>query len=769
MKNVKSTVIGAFSIVIAVSLLSSAISFFGYTKVIASLDNFQINKANQDKVQELNDLSAKRQQILTECVNSMNDGGNKEFEEIGIKIDDIAKKLIEANISLDDKKIVKGLTDLNNKYNDTYIKTMAEDIKAFDKKPISEFSKSYQGIYGDIQNNQKDLKIALALSVETMLTRSINDIVDLNRRVGLINSDSQVIDSSFVEIKNLLAEVLSQVQGTGNAISEEDLSKKIEDLKQKISTASSGTLNVLENSQPTQGFDRVFSIKRSLSELQAYEKINELITLTDQNNSNVLYSASTFEDTSAKFKENSASIVQILSDLGKNGQDKENIDKLVSLHTSYDVIAQEIYKRTTIMQKANITNGYKSMTEMYKAYSDSISKLRDSFNNYFNDDIKTSEKIKNTIFWIFVGITLFSIVIGMIIALILSKKIAHPINALAALLARVEKGDLTVRADVKSSGEIGGLGKQVNSVLDGQQRMVEQFRDTTNEISNLKQRLIMLVKQNRESANKISSKKADAVFENTLFDTQRIISDGRTVTEQTQKAVGDSMRAIEVAKSREKTVEEAEIVINTVNETVKSIASSISKLESSSEKIGEITNTITQIASQTNLLALNAAIEANRAGQQGKGFAVVADEIRKLSNASNQSAGEIKAQIKEIQSSISFAVQKMNIGVVEVEDGASRINDVKEGIAEIIDSVSLVVEAIKASADNASTHYESTVQFVEAVDSMSKSVKETSASNNDLNVNIALQAGTLKDLDQISELLQEAADELRNISDKVKI
>jgi methyl-accepting chemotaxis protein len=111
----------------------------------------------------------------------------------------------------------------------------------------------------------------------------------------------------------------------------------------------------------------------------------------------------------------------------------------------------------------------------------------------------------------------------------------------------------------------------------------------------------------------------------------------------------------------------------------------------------------------------------------------------------------------------------MNQGVVGVEDGASRINEVKEGIAEIIESVNLVAKTIKASADKASTHYGSTMQFVETLDSMAKSVNETSSTSNDLNDSIELQAKTLKDLDLISQLMHEASDELRNISDKVKI
>jgi len=772
MKNVKGTVIGAFSIVIVVSLLSSAISFFGYAKVIDSVNSIQINKANQDKIQELNELSAKRQQILTQCVVYLNDDGNKEFDEIGKNIDNIAQKLVKADISATDVKSVEELIKINNEYDDMYTSTIADDIKSFDKKNIAEFSKSAQGIYVDIQKTQNELKTSLTKTLETRIDNSINDIVNLNRRVGLIYSDSQYIDSTFVEIKNLLAEVLTQIQGSDaeNAMPAEELSKKIEDLKQKISTAASSAQMNVENSQPTNRFDRVSNMKKISSELQTYEEINELVALTYENNSNIMYSASTFEDTSSNFNENNVRIDRILTDLAKSESYKEKIGGLVSQHSSYNGVAKEIYKRTAIMQKAAITKGYVSMTEMNKAFSDNTNKLRESFNSYFADNIKTSEKIKKTIFWIFVGITAFSIILGMIIALLLSRKIAHPINALVTMLARVEKGDLTVRANIKSSGEIGGLGKQVNSVLDGQQRMAEQFRDTTNGISNLKQRLIILVKQNRESGDKISNyKKADTSSQNRVLDTESILTDVRTVSEQTQKAVADSMRAIEVAKSREKEAEEAGIVINTVNETVKSIAASISKLESSSGKIGEITNTITQIASQTNLLALNAAIEANRAGKQGNGFAVVANEIRKLSNASNQSAAEIKIQIKEIQANINFAVEKMNLGVVGVEDGASKINEVKEGIAEIIESVNLVIGAIKSSADKASTHYESTMQFVEAVDSMSKSLNETSSTTNDLNDSIELQARTLKDLDQISLLLNEASDELKNISNTVKI
>ncbi len=145
-------------------------------------------------------------------------------------------------------------------------------------------------------------------------------------------------------------------------------------------------------------------------------------------------------------------------------------------------------------------------------------------------------------------------------------------------------------------------------------------------------------------------------------------------------------------------------------------------------KIGEITKFINSISEQTNLLALNAAIEAARAGEAGKGFAVVADQVKTLAEKSNQSLGEIKSVIgnieqlinnmktgieksaEEIKSStriineeanafngIVFANQTVNSQILSIN---KRLDDAKYNIGKVNESISSVANIAIELLDN---------------------------------------------------------------------
>ncbi len=124
-----------------------------------------------------------------------------------------------------------------------------------------------------------------------------------------------------------------------------------------------------------------------------------------------------------------------------------------------------------------------------------------------------------------------------------------------------------------------------------------------------------------------------------------------------------------------------------VKDAVFETAQRIHELGEHSQKIEEIILVINDIADQTNLLALNAAIEAARAGLHGKGFAVVADEVRNLAERSGNATKEIADLINDIQLSTKIAVESMQAGTREVEDGVKIARKAGHSLNEIVDGV----------------------------------------------------------------------------------
>ena len=109
-------------------------------------------------------------------------------------------------------------------------------------------------------------------------------------------------------------------------------------------------------------------------------------------------------------------------------------------------------------------------------------------------------------------------------------------------------------------------------------------------------------------------------------------------------------------------------------------------ISESANKIADIISVIDGIAFQTNILALNAAVEAARAGEQGRGFAVVAAEVRNLAHRSAAAAKEIKGLISD-------SVERVETGVVFVDQAGATMNEIMASVRNVTDIMAEITVA----------------------------------------------------------------------------
>ncbi|MCB1653213.1 MAG: methyl-accepting chemotaxis protein [Pseudomonadales bacterium] len=180
--------------------------------------------------------------------------------------------------------------------------------------------------------------------------------------------------------------------------------------------------------------------------------------------------------------------------------------------------------------------------------------------------------------------------------------------------------------------------------------------------------------------------------------TQEVASHVQRTADATQEANRLTSRGRDIAGETREAIERLSIVVGETGATV-------TQLAKDSDEIGGVVDVIKGIADQTNLLALNAAIEAARAGEMGRGFAVVADEVRQLAQRTSLSTGQIHGLIAKLQQTAATAVQTMNAGHRQAEEGVARVLEADKalvGISEAVANITDMTTQIAAATEEQS-------------------------------------------------------------------
>jgi methyl-accepting chemotaxis protein len=376
-------------------------------------------------------------------------------------------------------------------------------------------------------------------------------------------------------------------------------------------------------------------------------------------------------------------------------------------------------------------------------------------------------------------ISAFAFIIGIVIAIFISRVISKPVRLVSRAAEEVANGNLAVeKINVKNNDEIGELASSFNLMATNLREMIFQVSSTSEQVASSAEQMMASADQTNAATNQVATAiqevacGAEIQGKNTEESAKAVseMSVGIQRVAETTSTVAES--ALDTTKQAQMGHESLEKVINqmkSINDTTNETNNVIKELDKKSAEIGKIIEVITGIADQTNLLALNAAIEAARAGEHGRGFAVVADEVRKLAELSRQSAGQISGLIEVIQKDTHRVVEMVNKGTVEISAGTQLVEDTGKTFNQIlksIENVSSEIQEVSAISEEMSASVE---QVNASIEEVTKIARSSVASTGEIAAATEEQLASMDEVASSSASLAKLAEELREMVGKFKI
>jgi methyl-accepting chemotaxis protein len=386
----------------------------------------------------------------------------------------------------------------------------------------------------------------------------------------------------------------------------------------------------------------------------------------------------------------------------------EVMDWLKSYSTDFEAVQATISERNGIISGTldkigpDVAERLSTMTEANRAQQDEIGP-------------RATAAMEETL-WTAVIIAVISILMGVVIAVLLSRSITKPITGMTSAMEILAAGNRKI--------EVPGLGRKDEVGL--MANAVQVFKENAERVARMEEEQKEAERRAAEEKKRAMNELADS-FQAQVGGIVQTVSSSATemqTTAQTMSSTAEetSRQATAVAAASEQAstnvqtvASAAEELSSSITEISRQVAQSaeiagravadaertnaqVQGLADAAQKIGEVVSLINDIASQTNLLALNATIEAARAGDAGKGFAVVASEVKNLANETAKATEEITAQITSVQAATREAVT----AIQAIGQTIGSINEIATTIASAVEEQGAATQEIARNVQQAS-------------------------------------------------------------------
>ena len=379
-------------------------------------------------------------------------------------------------------------------------------------------------------------------------------------------------------------------------------------------------------------------------------------------------------------------------------------------------------------------------------------------------------------------ISAFVLALTYLLVAAVARRISGPISQLFSASNRLSNGDLSARADVFSTDELGALAKTFNAsveqlqlkaqtdakVLEGNRELqanIGNFLDVAMDIAdgdftkrgvvsedalgNVIDAINLMVEEIggvlqdvRQAALSVDQGAGEMLGSSgaiaqsadlTAGEAQRVraqvenvILSIKDMAAQADNASDAATRALRASRQGQEAVSSTLSGMAGIREETRATAERVQQLGERSAEISEIVETISHIASQTNLLALGAALEAAGAGEAGDRFAVVADEVRKLADESAEAASRIFTLISTVQTEVREVGEQVARNSREVESGYTLAGEAGERLREISESVqqsARLAESISRATDAQTSSVEEVGSSVQSMSELTENAR----------------------------------------------
>jgi len=372
---------------------------------------------------------------------------------------------------------------------------------------------------------------------------------------------------------------------------------------------------------------------------------------------------------------------------------------------------------------ANIEKVYTTrFTPAAQALQEAVNRLGDAQRAKIDASVLGISELSLSARWGLILFSLCALLLGGVLSMWLVRGVTRPIQQAVDTANRVAALDLSERIEGHDRDEGGRLLAALGLMQASLHSLVSEVQGASHSVA--------------EGATQIAAGNLD--FSNR---TELIASFLQQTAASIEEIAATMHNSLEAAFRGEALAHGAATQAAAGSAVMSDVMQTMNDISTSSHQIVDITSVIDSIAFQTNILALNAAVEAARAGEQGRGFAVVAAEVRTLANRSAVAAQQIKTLI--------------GVSVDKVKLGTLKVNQARDTMSSIVDSVGCVTQAIGEITAGSRAQSSSMTRINQAVSHLDEMTQQNAA--------------VVEESAAAAQSLQDQAGDLRDVAGRFRL